>query len=171
MTRRRSLLLAAGGFVLVDAIYRLFEGSRPIDWLILGVDGLVLFVIVLFEAPEWWHKRSVAKKTKSLIPLLEAGRHLQFSIPYQHQEISPELSEWADTAKSWWEDAESVLANMSPKAAVAFSHINFAPADRTAMDRSGRPYHVSGYIGDIYQTLQMKLNNLKNVIENPETYL
>lgn len=171
MTRRRSWLLAAGGFALMDALYRIFEGTRAIDWIVLGVDVLVLFVIVLFEGPEWWHKLRAAKKVKILIPLLERGRQIKSSIPYQLQENSPQLSEWAETAKSWWMSTEAVLAELSPRAATAFTHLlNFDSADRVAMDRSGRPYHLSGYAGDMYQSLQLKLGNLQRIIENPETY-
>ncbi|MHB1959213.1 MAG: hypothetical protein ACYCO5_09295 [Acidobacteriaceae bacterium] len=171
MSRRRSWPLVAGGITLGAVLYRIFHGTRAIDWLILSVDGLVLSVIVLFEGPGWWHKRRAAKKVKILIPLLERGRQIQSSVPYQHRENSPELSEWAETAKSWWTSTEAVLAALSPRAATAFNHLlNFDSADRVAMDRSGRPYHLCGYAGDMYQSLQLKLGNLQRIIENPETY-
>lgn len=31
--------------VMVDAVWRMFEGTRPIDWIILAVDCLVLLII------------------------------------------------------------------------------------------------------------------------------
>lgn len=171
MTRRRSFLFPLGGFALADAIYRIFAGTRPMDWLILGVDGLVLFVIVLFEGPEWFHKRRAAKKVKILIPLLERGRHIQSSVPYQYRENSPELLEWAETAKSWWTSTEIAVAGLSPRAATAFNHLlNFDSADRVALDKSGLPYRLVGYVGDIYQSLQLKLGNLQRIIENAEIY-
>jgi hypothetical protein len=159
----------------MDMIYRIWrhimDGSKPVDWLLFWVDMLVLGAILWLELPDQLHKRRAAKNVRILIPLLESGRHIQSSVPYQHQENSPELSEWAETAKSWWTSTEAVVAALSPRAATAFNHLlNFDSADRTAMDKSGRPYRLCGYAGDIYQSLQLKLGNLQRIIENPEIY-
>jgi len=171
VTRRRFSYFIAGGIALLDAVYRMFEGTRPIDWLILGTDGLVLSVIILFEGPEWWHKRRATKKAKLLLPLIESGRRVQSSVPYQDRESTDELFEWAESAKSWWANAEITIAALSPQAATAFTYLrNVESADRFAIDKSGRPYRLSGYAGDIYQSLQLRLGNLQRIIEDPETY-
>jgi len=159
----------------MDMICRLghyiVDGSKPVDWLLFLVDMLVLAAILWLELPDQLHKRRVAKKVKILIPLLESGRHIQSSVPYQDMENSPELSEWAETAQSWWTSTEVAVAGLSPQAATVFKHfVNFDSADRVALDGSGRPYHLHGYAGDMYQALQLKLGNLQRIIENPEVY-
>ena len=66
----------------MNALYRLFEGTRAIDWLLLIVDFLVLLAILWFELPEWLHKRKAAKMARKLIPFLEKGEELRSSAPY-----------------------------------------------------------------------------------------
>lgn len=43
--------------MMIDILHRLFGDVRPIDWLIVGIDFLVLVAILWFEIPEWLHTR------------------------------------------------------------------------------------------------------------------
>lgn len=49
--------LVAGAFAMTDIMHRAWfmvtDGARPIDWIIVFVDFLVLVAILIFELPEW----------------------------------------------------------------------------------------------------------------------
>ncbi len=152
-------------------LFRLFEGTRAIDWLILIVDFLILVSIVWLELPDWLHHRRAVAMSRALTPFMDRGRQLQVSVPSQNSHPSPELLKWAEEVKTWTEETEIFLARSSRKAAIAFTHvINAYNADRTVRRPDGTRFRLAGHYGDIYQVLQVKLDNLEKIIEKPEAY-
>ncbi len=155
----------------MGSIDRLFTDTRGIDWLILIVDFLILVAIVWLELPDWLHKRRAERRAKTLTPLMDRGRHLQASVPNQLPNPGPELLKWVEDVKQWSADTEAFLVPLSAKAAIAFTHVMSASsADRKVHKPDGTSFRLTGRFGDLYQVLQVKLDNLQKILESPELY-
>ena len=164
--------MAAGGFALADAVYRIFEGTRAIDYVILGVDVLVLIAIVLFEGPKWWHERKANKAARKLAPFMERGCQLQATLTSSMvDQPSEETMQWVRNIEQWSTETEQFLANLSFKASTAFTLVtHVSETDRMARDRYGMPFRAHGPFGDTYQVLLAKPDNLQKILENPEAF-
>lgn len=155
----------------MDALDRLFVETRGIDWLILIVDFFILVAILWLELPDWLHKRRAERKAKALAPFMERGRQLQSSVPNQLPNPGPELLKWVEDVKQWSSETEAFLAPRSTKAATAFTHvISASSADRKVRKPDGSSFRITGRFGDLFQVLQVQLDNLQKIMENPELY-
>jgi hypothetical protein len=170
--------LVFGELQIPDILRRWFSDTRPIDWLIvlmdclaILVDFLVLAAILVLELPEWRHKRLADRSARALAPFLHSGRVLQSSVPYQEINMGTAMMNWVAQVESWTSATQALLAGLSPRASFAFTHIvNAGHADREVRRPDGSAFHLSGYFGDVYQVLQVKLNNLQKIAENPQAY-
>ena len=152
----------------MDGLYRLFEGTRAIDWLLLIVDFLVLLAILWFELPEWLHKRRAGKKARLLAPFLERGEELRSSA---HERSTHDFMKWMDNARDWGIETQVFLEKESPRAASAFKHIvHLRETDRAVVTDFGQLVPLTGLHGDAYQLLQARLDNLQKIIDSPEVY-
>jgi len=109
--KRRVLRVGAAAYVTMSAICRtwhmILNGSRPIDWITLGVEVLVLAAIFWFEWPEWAHKRKANNLAAEIMPLLEHGRKLKASLTYNLAHTpNQELLDWRDGVISWTQKTE-----------------------------------------------------------------
>jgi hypothetical protein len=85
--------------------------------------------------------------------------------------ISTDLQKWGKDVEVWGAETEVLLASHSRKASTAFTHvINAQVADRIVR-RGNSSFHATGSYGDMYQILQVKLDNLQKIMENPEAYI
>jgi hypothetical protein len=138
------------------------------------VDFSVLVVsmfLLRISWPGWWRERKGRKFIASLNPYLDRGRLLQSSVPNQAFNPGLELMKWVEDVKAWSTETEAFLATVSPRAAAAFTHvINAGQADRAIRQSEGRMMPISGYFGDVYQILQVKLNNLQKITETVVIY-
>jgi hypothetical protein len=106
----------------------------------------------------------------SLVPLLQRGQELQSSTP--DPTLEPQaIPEWLQKVGSWSSETEAFLA------VVLQGHPSLSPTlstlegpDREVHRSDGSMFRVAGYFGDLDQVLQVKLNNLQRVMENPEAY-
>jgi len=150
---------------------RLFADARPIDWLLLIVDFLVLVAILWFELPEWWHKHKGKKMVSELAPLLEKGKELKTSVPYLPNPQWEVTSKWFEDVRAWDSDTQSLLAKHSSQALSAFTHIaHVRETDRAIVTPHGDMYPVVGHCGDVFQVLQAKLDNLQRIVEKADIY-
>lgn len=155
----------------MGAFDRLFVDTRGIDWLILIVDFFILVAILWLELPDWLHKRRAEHSAEELAPFMERGRRLQSSVPNPPPNPSPELLQWVEEVKRWNADTEAFLVPRSAKAVIAFTHvISASSADRKVHRPDGTSFRLTGRFGDLYQVLQVKLDNLQKITENPESY-
>lgn len=155
----------------MDALHRLFVETRGIDWLILIVDFFILVAIVWLELPDWLHKRRAERSAGTLAPFMDRGRQLQTTVPNQLPNPGPELLKWVEDVKQWSAETEAFLAPRSTRAANAFTHvISASSADRKVHRPDGASFRLTGRFGDLYQVLQIKLDNLQKIMESPESY-
>jgi hypothetical protein len=153
----------------------LFYGFRAPDVWLLIVELLVLGLILYDVVSRGLHKRKMEKRLSELFPFLERGQRLQTSIPIRASSMFPpdfEATErWLTDFKVWDSETETFLSRKSSKAASVFRHvINAAKTDRAMWDRSGEVHYLSGEIGNTYQLLQVKLDNLHRIMGNPDAY-
>jgi hypothetical protein len=88
-----------------------------------------------------------------------------------YHKIGKDLLQWGKDVEAWDAETEVLLASHSRKASTAFTHvINAQVADRTVR-RGNSTFQVVGQFGDVYQILQVKLDNLQKIMENPEAYV
>lgn len=78
--RRRLLYLAVVTLVILDRLRRMLAGTRPIDWVMLVVELLVLFLIAYEAAENVLHKRKMRQNISALVPFVQRGQALQTSI-------------------------------------------------------------------------------------------
>ena len=155
----------------MNALDRLFVETRGIDWLILIVDFFILVAILWLELPDWLHKRRAERNAQELAPFMDQGRHLRSSVPNQMPNPGPELMKWVEDVKQWSSETETFLAPRSTKAAIAFTHvISASSADRKVHKPDGSSFRITGRFGDLFQILQVQLDNLQKIMENPELY-
>ena len=170
--RIHTLNLCAAIFVTMNAIYHVWcmvvNGARPVDWISLTVEILVLAAILWFELPEWRHKRRAEKQAQLLVPFLETGEALRSTA---HYSSTHDFMKWMDDARKWGVKTQDFLAKQSPRAASAFRHTaHLRETDRAVITEFGDMQPVTGLFGDAYQLLQARLDNLQRVMENPEAY-
>jgi hypothetical protein len=78
---------------------------------------------------------------------------------------------WMEKFKAWDSETQALLSDKSSKAASIFIHVvTAAKTDRARWDSGGSVHYLYGDIGNIYQLLQIKLDNLHRIIENPDAY-
>ena len=160
----------------MDSFYRIFcifADARAIDWLLLIVDFLVLVAILWLELPKWRHKCKARKFASRLSPRIDKGWSLQRSVPHTDPHVAGDESKaWVDQTVAWEKETESFIATLSQRAALAFVFkINISASHGVAIAPDGRRFLLGSDFGDRYQIWQVKLENLKKIIENPETYL
>ena len=136
------------------------EGPREIDWWMLAIELLVLIVIAgeaLLALRNWRNKKN---KVAKIFLLMAKGQRLQESAPTQ-QEFT-RVDEWAGQVRTWLIETNDFLKACSPQASAAFL-LNFdAPTVHYA--------HIAQGAHDCYITILVRLKNLRNVMEKPDTY-
>ena len=167
--------MTVGLRAIIDDFYRLFRGTRPFDWLMFAIDSSVLIVsalVLIFSCPTWLRQHKAKKMVRAVGSNLERGRKLQSSVPDMGpHKVSEDLKRWGSDVEVWGEQTEVLLASHSRTASTAFTHvINAEVADRTVR-RGNSTFQARGPYGDVYQILQIKLDNLQKIMENPEAYI
>lgn len=170
---------------MVEAIHRIWlmftDGARPIDWAILLVDAFVFGVIIIFEAPEYFHKRRVKKIMLRFQPLIEEGENLQRDIPRpaygssaagsasfieaQEKEVA-----WMKSVQAW-STGVSTFASGYPIALAVFRHeTNPKYPEPLVIYKPEGAFQVSGTQKVAYLRLGAELRNLCRIAEKPEAY-
>ena len=170
--RRRVFHLVAGTFAMIDILRRswnmITDGARPIDWLVVIVDFLVLLAILIFEIREIRRERRhdreqrdrrrlVDERVAALRDAMSKGQSLRLCIPGSGD---PRVAEWAQAVNKWGEETRVLLKSFSAHAETAF-----------LLPMSVSPY-ITGSEGAVFEyiSLMSRLDNLKGIIEKPDMY-
>lgn len=156
----------------------MFGGTRPIDWLILAVDALVLLVIVYDTLADALRRRRERKKQSMLnervVPLsrlMDRGRRIQSIVPDPSITSEPRIIQnWVDSVGQWTEETNGILVANSAAASAAFLLTAHAEQMDTAVYSGGRQFFLTGAVKQPYQQLVVKLENLRRIIGRPEAY-
>jgi hypothetical protein len=136
------------------------EGSRAIDWWMLVIELLVLIVIAgeaLLALRNWCNKKN---KVAKIFELMAKGQQLQASAPTQQE--AQLVGEWVGLVGTWQTKTNDFLRTCSPQASAAF----FANFDVPTVHFA----HIATGAHDYYITILVRLKNLRNVMEKPDTY-
>jgi hypothetical protein len=162
--RRRApsplIFVATGGFALIDALYRLFCGTRPFDWLMFGIDFSVLVVSMagFFVSLVILRKSKVRKRQKSIREFMVRGQQIRGNLP----QGSADTPEWTASVNQLIQDVATFLEKHSPDALAVF-------LDTTDMPHTINPI-VWGMSQSDYARLNHCLRNLRSIMENAEAY-
>jgi len=155
------------GLVMVitaDTLRRMIYGTRPIDYVMLVVEILVLLLIfgeIAVHANRYFrHRRRSGEVLKRLIK----GQKLQSESPGTSGSGSL-VTPWITATKEWANQTNDLLLKYSRAASAAFLH------DVGGADVSFGFGHVNAFAQHAYVQLQTRLNNLRDILENPDVYL
>ena len=166
-------------FVMCNTIRRMFEGVKPFDWLMLGIETAVL-LLILYEVIVGIvrHHEATCRQKKlrqivaSLSQFMDEGLKLQRSVPDTAKEESGVLQSWMMNTKLWSDKASEFLAAHSRQASAAFLLVHdSSSADSVVFTLSGDDlFYLASPIREHYQRLLTQLNNMRQIIEKPEVY-
>jgi hypothetical protein len=148
---------------MLDTLRRMFEGSRPIDRVMLVIELLVL-VLIAWEVGVGILERCEAKKRRKIVEqrrnemrdaMVEGQRLLQ-TVP----KLMEPIAKWASDVDAWERETQELLRSYSAQAETAFLiDTSFVPSTIGAIPDPRR-----------YGKLMMRLQNLRAIIEKPEVY-
>jgi hypothetical protein len=153
----------------------MFEGVKPFDWLMLGIETAVLLfvgyevgVTIFQQIGGVTRRRKLRCIAADLRGLLTSGEIVRKKVPSW---LNVYDQAWAASVQLWITEVEKYLTDQSPdKALVEFRHITLTQGQRQHMDEHGRIWHISGAIGDSYQQLTARIDNLHRVALRCEDY-
>jgi len=161
--------------IMCHALKMLFNGFTAADTWLLVIEVMVLALISYEVISSVRHKRKMVQRVAEVFPFVERGQKLHASVPEQRNDMSAQDIEanqmWMEKFKAWDSETQALLSDKSSKAASIFIHVvTAAKTDRARWDSGGSVHYLYGDIGNIYQLLQIKLDNLHRIIENPDAY-
>jgi hypothetical protein len=137
-----------------------FPEYRPVDMVILLVEFLVLLMIVCQLVTRTMHKRTVARRLMELFYAMAEGQELQAIAPHRTDERSATSGKWRQSVQEWITQTSKMLERCSAQAAISFIH----NPDLTLT-------HPNGIAAPSeYESLVVRLNNLRGIIEHPDAY-
>ncbi|MGC2755474.1 hypothetical protein [Candidatus Binatus sp.] len=155
------------GLVLVitaDTLRRMLYGSRPIDKYTLAI-GIVTLLIIGAEAIiHLWRYFRIERRKKQVLNYFIQGQALQGSpIAYEN---AVNIEPWREQLKTWIMTTSEFLRGCSPEACAAFLY-----DDAKVRDVHMQFQGVSPFVYQEFATLQQRLTNLRDILENPDVYL
>jgi hypothetical protein len=139
---------------------RIFDEARPIDWLIVVIDFIVLFWITaanIIKVPHRWKNHGAIKH---LTAFLVAGEGLHGTRPTIHA-IDNDANAWVEAVKNWISKVQLFLAKNSVRALIVFGQNTVGP-------RMGTEVHPLAE--DYYSELDARLRALRSILENMDVY-
>jgi hypothetical protein len=138
---------------------RIFSEARPIDWLIVVIDLLVLLWIAadIVKIPHRWKRRSAIGH---IAALLADGESLLTDRPTP-QASNDQATAWVESVKSWIVDVHSLLAKDAMRALAVFGHWPVGPRSETAVHSLAESWFFE---------LDARLSALRSIMEKPEVY-
>ena len=144
----------------MNTFLHVFTESRPVDVMIAVGELLVLLMIAYELFARTMHKRSVARRLNDLFYAIAEGQELQATARQLRDERSSGAGEWSDAVQEWVKVTRKTLERCSAQAVISFMH----DPDLTLT-------HV-GSLAPLseYESLVLRLNNLRSIMEHPEAY-
>jgi hypothetical protein len=137
-----------------------FTEYRPVDMVILLLEFLVLLMIVCQLVARTMHKRAIANRLMELFYAMAEGQELQAIAPHRTDERSAGSGKWRQSVQEWITQTSKMLERCSAQAAISFIH----NPDLTLT-------HPNGIAAPSeYDSLVVRLNNLRGIIEHPDAY-
>jgi hypothetical protein len=150
--------------ILVDTFWRITRGAKPVDYVVIVIELLVLLVILLEGVAHFIHWYRIKRRKRRLRPVLAEGQSFQQAGPSIMQgQDNALMQKWMADVTKWIVATEALLDRYSPEASASFSH------DEQGLGLRHRPilFSPEGH----YSHLTQRLNNLRNIIENADEYL
>jgi hypothetical protein len=142
-------------------VSKMFDGVKPFDWLMLVVEILVLLLIAYEVGTTVLHRLQTKRRLASLFALMHRGQELQTTVPGSGTTDDQAVA-WKSSVEAWANDTHKILATYSPQASARFLH---NPVVSRGIYR-GIAQNAQGY----YESLMMRLENLRAIMEKPEVY-
>jgi hypothetical protein len=152
--------------------------TRPIDWVMLVVEFLVLSLIAYEVVTNIVRDRRISRRQSAvnerllaLTEFMKKGQELQGSIPMPQKGDLTAILAWTISVQKWSEEVQTYLTQYSARAAAAFALIvSSHEVDSIVRDSKGFTFPIGGGIREAYQRLVSQLNNLRGIMEKPEVY-
>ncbi|MGB6802471.1 MAG: hypothetical protein WA899_02265 [Candidatus Sulfotelmatobacter sp.] len=157
---------------------RMFEGVKPFDWLMLGIETAVL-LLILYEVVVGIVRHCGARRRQkelsriitSLSQFMDEGLELQKSVPDTATEQTGVLRSWITNTKAWGDKINTFLVARSRQASAAFLLVHdLSSSDSVVFAPSGEVFYLASPLREHYQRLLTQLNSLRQIIEKPEVY-
>jgi hypothetical protein len=163
-------------FAMGDIIWRMFGDARPIDWLVVAVDALVLLVILgEWGVSEFRLRRDRKRRThlaevvKAISGLLQKGEKVREELPAPAE--SEEIKVWQAQAQTWTDETDGFLLERSSGASTAFRLIlGTGDMSQIVQTSSGRTFSIDNRLRPSYERLVAQLHNLRSIMEKPDVY-
>jgi len=139
---------------------RLFNEARPIDWLIVAVDLLVLLWITAADIVKIPHWRRSRRARKRIVAFVAEGESIEEARPTAVAS-DDEANAWIERVKSWTVGVHSYLAKHALQAVTVFGHAEPQP-------QAGSAVHplAAKWLSD----LDARLSALRSIMEKPNLY-
>lgn len=168
MRKARHYALRIGVLLVItaDTLRRLFlQGPRPIDYVMLVIEFLVLVLIGGEMAIHAYRYFRHEKRKRALLANLFEGQRLISEAPSTSVADYETAHRWELLVTQWRGGTTALLRQYSDAAAATFSQ----PVG--TLEATTHYANVSPYAQKGYREMQTGLNNLRLIIENPDTYL
>jgi len=134
------------------------------DWVLLIVEFLVLAIIAYEAGKAGWRSRRNRRKRAEIYALLGRGHSLSGNPPSTYE--MDRVADWAHKVELWISDTRVYLGKQcSPQASLVFLS-NTSPFPE--------PFHMQIEIApparQTYSKLLVRLENLRHVLEESDTY-
>ena len=139
---------------------RVFDEARPIDWLIVVIDFIVLFWIAtanIIKVPRRWKSRSAIKR---ITAFLADGEGLQSSRPTTHSS-DDDANAWIEAVKKWTNEVQLFLAKTAVRALIVFEQHRTGPRIETDVHLLAEDYFFE---------LDARLRTLRSILEKMDVY-
>jgi hypothetical protein len=136
--------------------------SAPADMLILAGVSILLLAIIWQVGARLVRKRSIAKRQRNLFYAMAEGVELKVTALRTTGEECCNSGKWCRDVQQWINHTGTMLGQYSAQAAISF---------RYSPDSAGTHPNRSSGSSDEYETLLLRLNSLRSIIEHPEAYL
>ena len=144
---------------MFDVLRRLLADTRPVDWIIIVIELLVLALIAYEVGYDVRHRVVVKRRVRTVLELLAAGINLR----EQAGSLAiGDIEQWKQSVTNWTNESHKVLTGCSPQAGLKFGFLQA----RNASSYLGIAKDIQGHYG----TLSARLDTLREIAENPHGY-
>jgi hypothetical protein len=152
---------------MCNTIVHMFEGVRPFDRLMLGIEVLVVLLIAweIFRGESSRRQENkrrllLSERMNAVQVLLARGGEIRRTAPSSSGDPN-DVIPWVQSLEEWDTSAQAVLGSFSPQAAAAFT-----AGIPKGMSFPGLAAGAQNYYG----MLLLRLDNLQKLMEKSDVY-